>query len=83
MTFRGFLKTLSYILGIFVTVLILSGISYIIVDGINKKSNEEFNKVDLKNELDDLIDAGLSLSAASKYLAKKKNLTKSIIYNLH
>ena len=39
MTFRGFLKTLSYILGIFVTVLILSGISYIIIDGINKKSN--------------------------------------------
>ena len=39
MTFRGFLKTLSYILGIFFTVLILSGISYIIIDGINKKSN--------------------------------------------
>jgi len=39
MTFRGFLKTLSYILGIFVTVLILSGISYIIIDGLNKKSN--------------------------------------------
>ena len=39
MTFRGFLKTLSYILGIFVTVLILSGISYLIIDGINKKSN--------------------------------------------
>ena len=39
MTFKGFLKTLSYILGIFITVLILSGISYIIIDGINKKSN--------------------------------------------
>ena len=39
MTFRGFLKTLSYILGIFITVLILSGISYLIIDGINKKSN--------------------------------------------
>ena len=39
MTFKGFLKTLSYILGIFVTVLILSGISYLIIDGINKKSN--------------------------------------------
>ena len=35
MTFRGFLKTLSYILGIFITVLILSGISYLIIDGIN------------------------------------------------
>ena len=39
MTFRGFLKTLSYTLGIFVIVLILSGISYLIIDGINKKSN--------------------------------------------
>ncbi len=39
MTFRGFLKTLSYILGIFITVIILSGISYLIIDGINKKSN--------------------------------------------
>ena len=39
MTFKGFLKTLSYILGIFITVLILSGISYLIIDGINNKSN--------------------------------------------
>ena len=39
MTFKGFLKTLSYILGLFITVLILSGISYLIIDGINKKSN--------------------------------------------
>ena len=55
----------------------------LVIRGINKKNNEEFNKVDLRNELDELIDAGLSLSAASKYLAKKNNLTKSIIYNLH
>ncbi len=39
MTFKGFLKTLSYILGIFITVLILSGISYLIIDAINKKNN--------------------------------------------
>lgn len=39
MTFKGFLKTLSYILGLFTIVLILSGISYLIIDGINKKSN--------------------------------------------
>ena len=30
-----------------------------------------------------LIDAGLSLSAASKYLAKKKKIKKSLIYNLY
>ena len=32
--------------------------------------------------MDDLIKAGLSLSQASKYLAKKNNLTKNILYNL-
>ena len=32
--------------------------------------------------LKELIDAGLSLSAASKYLAKKNGLKKSVIYNL-
>ncbi len=49
-----------------------------------KESKEkEFNKFLIKKELDELIDAGLSLSAASSYLAKKKNLTKSEIYNLH
>lgn len=55
----------------------------IVLKGTNKKNNEEFHKIDLKNELNELIEAGLSLSAASKYLAKKKNLTKSMIYNLH
>ena len=39
MTFRGFLKTLLYISGIFVIILILSGISYLIIDGLNKKNN--------------------------------------------
>ena len=31
----------------------------------------------------DLIDAGLTLSQASKYLAKKYNLAKRIIYNMY
>ena len=35
-----------------------------------------------KNKVDFLIDAGLSLSAASKYLAKKNGLKKSEVYNL-
>ena len=34
-------------------------------------------------ELDELINAGLSLSAASKYLAKKNNLAKNLFYNLY
>jgi len=36
----------------------------------------------IKKDLNDLISAGLSLSAASKYLAKKNGLKKSEIYNM-
>ena len=39
MTFKGFLKTLSYIISLFIIVLILSGISYLIIDAIGKKNN--------------------------------------------
>ena len=56
----------------------------IVIKGIKKlKRNIEFNKLELKRELHDLIDAGLSLSAASKYLAKRNNLKKSVIYNIN
>ena len=56
----------------------------VVIKGINKKEKEsEPNKIELKKELIDLINAGLSLSQASKYLAKKNNLTKSAIYNLY
>ncbi len=56
----------------------------IVIKGIDiSKNKSEFDKVEIKKELNDLISAGLSLSAASKYLAKKNNLTKSRIYNMH
>ena len=56
----------------------------IVIRGINKtKENPEFDKLIAKKELDELINAGLSLSAASKYLAKKNNLAKNLIYNLY
>ena len=55
----------------------------IVINGFSKNKDLEFDKSYLKRELHDLIDAGLTLSAASKYLAKKKNLKKSIIYNLY
>ena len=55
----------------------------IVIRGIDKIKNIEFDKLTIKKELIELINAGLSLSAASKYLAKKKNLTKSVIYNLY
>ena len=55
----------------------------IVIMGIDKKNIVEINESDIKKELKELINAGLSLSAASKYLAKKKNLTKKTIYNLY
>ena len=56
----------------------------IVIKGIKQtKQNQEFNELELKQELNELTQAGLSLSAASKYLAKKNNLTKNFIYNLH
>ena len=54
----------------------------IVIKGINKKEKLKFDKLLLKKELNELINAGLSLSAASKYLAKKNNLKKNMIYSL-
>ena len=55
----------------------------VVIKGLENNKNEVFDKSILKKELYELISAGLSLSAASKYLAKKNNLTKKVIYNLH
>ena len=56
----------------------------VVIKGLNKTTeNNEFDKCELKIELDELVKAGLSLSSASSYLAKKKNLTKKLIYNLY
>ena len=54
----------------------------LVIKGIGKKDSI-FNESLLKKELNELINAGLSLSSASSYLAKKKKLTKSKIYNLY
>ena len=54
----------------------------IIIRGLDKTTQSEFDKTNLKKELKELIEAGLTLSAASKYLAKKKSLNKNLIYNL-
>jgi len=54
----------------------------IVIKGIDKKNMSIVNEADLKKDLKELINAGLSLSAASKYLAKKNGLKKTIIYNL-
>ena len=55
----------------------------LVIKGEKKEQNQEFNKADLKKDLQELIKAGLSLSAASKYLAKKHGIKKNIIYNLN
>lgn len=55
----------------------------VIVKGINNKKNKDVDISNLKIELDELINAGLSLSAASKYLAKRNGIKKGIIYNLN
>jgi len=53
----------------------------IVIKGVKKRDFNP-NKSIIKKDLNDLIDAGLSLSAASKYLAKKNGLKKSEIYNM-
>ena len=54
----------------------------LVIKGKIESKNLEFDPFIIKNELNELIQAGLSPSSASKYLAKKKNLGKNMIYNL-
>ena len=54
----------------------------VVINGKDKSNNNsEFDSFEIKKDLNDLTKAGLSLTAASKYLAKKNNLTKSTVYN--
>ena len=56
----------------------------LVIKGVNKKNKTlDFDEFYLKKELNELIKAGLSLSQASKYLARKNNLKKSVIYNMY
>ena len=55
----------------------------IVIKGIKKDSKVKVDLSDLKNELHELINAGLSLTAASKYLSKKESIKKSLIYDLY
>ncbi len=56
----------------------------VVIKGVNKSNKQhDFDKKELKKELHELTNAGLSLSAASKYLAKRNNLAKNLIYNLY
>ena len=53
----------------------------VVVKGI-KKSDFNPDKLIIKKDLNDLINAGLSLPAASKYLSQRNGLKKSEIYNM-
>ncbi|WP_288255650.1 16S rRNA (cytidine(1402)-2'-O)-methyltransferase [uncultured Prochlorococcus sp.] len=53
----------------------------IVVQGLKKRDLTP-DKLVIKKDLNDLMNAGLSLSEASKYLAKRTNLKKSEIYNM-
>ena len=53
------------------------------IKGLSQANNQDLNLINLKNELNELINAGLNLSSASKYLAKKNSIPKKIIYNLY
>ena len=56
----------------------------VVIEGRNKsKNNTPSDDYQIKRDLNDLTTAGLSLSAASKYLAKKNNIPKSDIYNMY
>ena len=55
----------------------------LVIKGTCKKKKQEFNKSDIKKDLNELTNAGLTLSAASRYLAKKHGIKKNIIYNLN
>ena len=55
----------------------------VVIKGICKTNTKEIDLQYVKEELHELIECGLSLSSASKYLARKKKLPKSLIYNLY
>ena len=55
----------------------------ILVKGNLNKKNSTIDNLLLKEELHELVSLGLTLSSASKYLAKKNNLSKRNIYNLY
>lgn len=55
----------------------------ILLSAFKNADNNNIDPIELKRELQELVGIGLSLTAASKYLAKKNNLSKRFIYNLY
>ena len=56
----------------------------IVIKGIKKTNkNNSYDEDKLREELYELIEGGMALNAASKYLAKKNHIKKSTIYNMY
>ena len=55
----------------------------IVIKGAEKLKHDDYDITNLKKELIELMNAGISLASASKYLSKKKGISKNIIYKLH
>ena len=62
---------------------VVGEITVVIKGGNITIKNASYNILELQKERNELINAGLSLSQASKYLAKKNKLSKSLIYNIN
>ena len=54
----------------------------IIIKGIEKEKFGSINKLGIKSELQELVNIGLSLSSAARFIAKKNNIPKNKVYNL-
>ena len=54
----------------------------LVIGGKGKESEKTSSIKYVEKEINDLLDAGLSLSAASTYLSKKTSYSKNFIYNL-
>ncbi len=76
-------KNINEVINFFEKKEVVGEITLVIKGKKQKSLNSEFNEVDLKKELYDLVNAGLSLSAAAKYLAKKHKISKGIIYSMY
>ncbi len=76
-------NNIGNVINYFKTKEVIGEITIIVKGIIKEKGNNNYSETELKNDLYDLTNAGLNLSAASKYLAKKNNIKKSIIYNMY
>ncbi len=55
----------------------------IVIKGIVQEEIQSINIPEIKKELKELVNIGLSLSSAAKFIAKRNNLPKNKVYNLY